>query len=103
MHIEKTLLALYLYIAMGFPISQAECKVPNYKKGLIPEESARAVAMNVSIPVDSFAPRSLVCLANHLQKQYVGNTALAASRNFPLNLMQAYSSNLCSGAECRLT
>jgi hypothetical protein len=61
-----------LFIAIGIPILKAQCTVPHYKKGLIPQESAKAVTMNISISVDDFAPRNLVCLAEHFQKQYAG-------------------------------
>src|SRR5436190_902529 len=72
LHIGRNSLVLYIFIAAVLPISWAQCKVPQCKKGLIVEESAKAVTMNISIPVDDFAPRNLVCLAEHFQKQYPG-------------------------------
>src|ERR1041385_3914794 len=72
MHIKRNLLELYLFMAVGIPILKAQCTVPHYKKGLILEESAKAVIMNISISVDDFAPRNLVCLTENFQKKYPG-------------------------------
>lgn len=53
------------------------CKVPQYRKGRVYEDSASGADLNISIRLEDFAPERLICLAEALRSKYPHRDVLA--------------------------
>lgn len=51
----------------------ADCTIPNYREGHVWEDSPSTIMLNISIPLNEFAPKRLICLAGALKKRYSGH------------------------------
>jgi hypothetical protein len=48
----------------------ADCRPPIYRRGFVWEDSPVTIMMNISLPINEFAPARLVCLAQQLRHNY---------------------------------
>ncbi len=48
----------------------AQCQAPEYRRGQVFEDSASTIDLTISMPLPNFVPKTLVCLAELLKREY---------------------------------
>lgn len=67
----RTRARLVIFFIVGMRTCVAgDCRSPSYREGFVWEDSASSIMMNISIPMNDFAPARLVCLAEAMKQRY---------------------------------
>ena len=71
----RSLLVVCLVLAAGTG-AFAQCHPPHYRMGLIFADDPKAIVASISMSLQDFSPRDLICLATHLRERYPGRTSM---------------------------
>jgi len=71
----RSLLVVCLVLAAGTR-AFAQCHPPHYRMGLIFADDPKAIVASISMSLQDFSPRNLICLAGHLRERYPGRTSM---------------------------
>jgi len=71
----RSLVVVSLVLAAGTG-AFAQCHPPHYRMGLIFADDPKAIVASISMSLQDFSPRNLICLAGHLRERYPGRTSM---------------------------